>query len=178
MQFKNFDINDVFGPNDTEEAKKYIGKRGYYTDNMAYFDYSIENQLHIQKLLYIDKARDTMKFVVGENTNYCAHYTFFLPLGKAKKVEPKKEYRVFKSMRELTEIVYGNNWEYNNLTVGDHLWIRRKGDEHYHQNILITSLEYDENNLISMNGKPMQEWLDNFEFLAHCEWRPFGVKER
>lgn len=43
------------------------------------------------------------------------------------------KYRVFKSMRELTD-------------------------------------------LISMNGKSMQEWLDNFEFLAHCNWQPFGVE--
>lgn len=87
------------------------------------------------------------------------------------------KYRVFKSMRELTEIVWGKDWEYNNLTVGDQLLIRRKGDEHYHQNLLITSLGYNEDDLISMNGKPMQEWLDNFEFLAHCEWLPFGVKD-
>lgn len=79
-------------------------------------------------------------------------------------------------MRELTEIVRGKDWEYNNMSVGDSLLIRRKGDEHYHQNILITSLEYDENDLISMNGKPMQEWLDEFEFLADCKWQPFGVK--
>lgn len=86
-------------------------------------------------------------------------------------------YRPFKSMRELTEIVYSKDWEYNNLSVGDSLWIRHKGDEHVHQNLLIISLGYNENDLISMNGKPMQEWLDNFEFLAHCEWHSFGVKE-
>lgn len=87
-------------------------------------------------------------------------------------------YRPFKNMRELTEIVWGKDWEYNNMSVGDSLLIRRKGDEHYHQNILIASLEYDENDLISMNGKPMQEWLDEFEFLAQCEWQPFGVEKK
>lgn len=49
------------------------------------------------------------------------------------------KYRVFKSMRELTEVVWGKDWEYNNLSVGDSLLIRRKGDEHFHQNLLITS---------------------------------------
>lgn len=86
------------------------------------------------------------------------------------------KYRVFKSMRELTEVVWGKDWEYNNLSVGDSLLIRRKGDEHFHQNLLITSLGYNEDDLISMNGKSMQEWLDNFEFLAHCNWQPFGVE--
>lgn len=74
-------------------------------------------------------------------------------------------------MRELTEIVYGKNWKYrDNLSVGNCLTIRHKGDRHFHQDILITSLGYHGYNLISMNGKPMQEWLDNFEFLAHREW--------
>lgn len=27
MKFKNFDIADVFGPNDIDQAKAYIGKR-------------------------------------------------------------------------------------------------------------------------------------------------------
>ena len=86
-------------------------------------------------------------------------------------------YRPFKNMRELTEIVYSKDWKYrDNLSVGNCLTIRHKGDEHFHQNILITSLEYDENNLLSMNGKSMQEWLDEFEFLAHCKWQPFGVE--
>ena len=84
-------------------------------------------------------------------------------------------------MRELTEIVYSKDLGCDNLSVGDNLWIRRKGDNHIHQNLLITSLGYDENDvisiLISMNGKSMQEWLDNFEFLAHDEWVPFGAVE-
>lgn len=109
------------------------------------------------------------------------NFAFFLPADKVKKDKPKKKYRPFKSMRELTEIVYSKDWEYDNLSVGDSLWIRRKGDTHIHQKLLITSLGYDENDvisiLISMNGKSMQEWLDNFEFLAHDEWQPFGAVE-
>lgn len=89
-----------------------------------------------------------------------------------------KKYRPFKTMSELTEIVYGKDWEYNNLSVGDSLLIRRKGDEHFYQKLLITSLGYDENDLISMNDKPMKEWLDEFEFLAQCEWQPFGVQKK
>lgn len=79
-------------------------------------------------------------------------------------------------MREFTKVVWGKDWKYNNLSVGDSLLIRRKGDEHFYQNLLITSLGYNEDDLISMNGKSMQEWLDNFEFLAHCNWQPFGVE--
>lgn len=51
------------------------------------------------------------------------------------------------------------------MKIGDKLWIRRKGDEHVHQNLLIISLEYNENDLISMNDKPMREWLDNTAYI-------------
>lgn len=86
-------------------------------------------------------------------------------------------YRPFKNMRELTEIVYSKDWKYrDNLSVGNCLTIRHKGNKRFHQDILITSLVYDKYYLISMNDKPMQEWLDNFEFLAHREWHPFGVQ--
>lgn len=34
MKFKNFDIEDVFGFDDTEQAKAYIGKKGYYADHI------------------------------------------------------------------------------------------------------------------------------------------------
>ena len=105
------------------------------------------------------------------------NFAFFLPLDAVKKDKPKQKYRPFKSMRELTEIVYSKDLGCDNLSVGDNLWIRRKGDEHVHQNLLIISLEYNENDLISMNDKSMQEWLDNFEFLAHDEWKPFGAVE-
>ena len=81
-------------------------------------------------------------------------------------------------MRELTEIVYDKEHKFrDNISVGSILCIRSKGDEHFHQNILITFLGYRGYNLISMNGKPMQEWLDNFELLAHRKWRPFGVEK-
>jgi hypothetical protein len=34
MKFKNFDIEDVFGFDDAEQAKAYIGKKGYYADHI------------------------------------------------------------------------------------------------------------------------------------------------
>ena len=111
-----------------------------------------------------------------------SNFAFFLPLDAVKKDKSKeKKYRPFVSMRELTEIIYSKDLGCDNLSVGDSLWIRRKGDKHIHQKLLITSLGYDENDvisiLISMNGKSMQQWLDNFEFLAHDEWQPFGAVE-
>lgn len=162
----NFDIKDVKSWSTRNEVE--LGKVGFFANSIEQL---YKEECVISKLSLITKI-DAFSFG-DENNN---SYAFFLPLDAVKKDKSKKKYRPFKSMRELTEIVYSKDWEYDNLSVGDSLWIRRKGDEHYHQNLLITSLGYDENDLISLNGKPMQEWLDNFEFLAHSEWWPFGVE--
>ena len=166
-----FDIKNVKSWANRHDVK--VGDRGYVSNDL-------------------DRLRDDLKSSiaqiriishVGDNDAYCfsakafganRNYGFFLPADALK--EDEKKYRPFVSMRELTEIIYSEDWEYDNLSVGDSLWIRRKGDEHYHQNLLITSLKYNENDLISMNEKSMQEWLDEFEFLAHREWHPFGVQ--
>lgn len=180
MKFKNFDIEDVFGPDDIKEAEKRVGEIGYFEDSLEDLDNAITFfPKKTYKLIRIKQANSDNKYVI----NAACSFKYFLSLNnlnikKTKPVETKeKNYRAFKSMKELTEIVWGKDWEYNNMSVGDSLLIRRKGDEHYHQNILITSLEYDENDLISMNGKPMQEWLDEFEFLADCKWQHFGVEK-
>ena len=180
MKFKNFNIEDVFGPNDIKEAEKHVGEIGYFEDSLEDLDNAITFfPKNIYKLIRIKQANSDNKYVI----NAACSFKYFLLLNnlnikKTKPVETKaKNYRPFKSIRELTEIVYSKDWEYNNLSVGDSLWIRRKGDEHFHQNLLITSLGYDENDLISMNERPMQKWLDNFEFLAHCEWHLFGIEE-
>lgn len=163
-----FDIKDIKSWSNRKDVK--IGDKGYFANDIHFLDDIVSMNL-IGAIEEIDE-NDVLCFKKNSTNNF----GFFLPADAVKKDKSKKKYRPFKSMRELTEIVYSKDWEYDNLSVGDSLWIRRKGDEHYHQNLLITSLGYDENDLISLNGKPMQEWLDNFEFLAHSEWWPFGVE--
>lgn len=182
-----FDIKDVKSWA-TRHDVKTLSDTGFFGNSLSEIDDEIKR--------YNNGEKDCLHelYQISDNGCYCFGYAkyfadtgsfggtnnfgFFLPVDAVKEDKPKeKRYRPFKSMRELTEVVRGKDWEYNDLSVGDSLLIRHKGDEHYHQNILITSLGYDENDLISMNGRLMQGWLDEFEFLAHCEWRPFGVEE-
>ena len=169
----NSDIKDMKPWADRHDVN--VGDKGYFTHNINWLKDDFE--LNVDTIACI---RDDFGncFVSEKSFNDGNSFPFFVPLKAVKEDKPKeKKYRPFKTMRELTEVVRGKDWEYNDLSVGDSLLIRHKGDEHYHQNILITSLGYDENDLISMNGRLMQDWLDKFEFLAHCEWRPFGVEE-
>lgn len=167
----NFDVKDLKSWNNRHDVK--VGDEGYVSRDLNTLQDDLKSGI----------AQIRIICHVGDDDVYCfsckafgatRNYGFFLPVDAVK--EDEKKYRPFKTMRELTEVVRGKDWEYNDLSVGDSLLIRHKGDEHYHQNILITSLGYDENDLISMNGRLMQGWLDEFEFLAHCEWRPFGVQ--
>lgn len=171
-----FNIKDIKSWANRHEVK--IGDEGYFFHAIDILRNSESECLKPTKsVLFAFRNNYAKCFRIKNSHGSDDVFEFFLPLEAVKDDKPKeKKYRVFKSMRELTEIVWGKDWEYNNLSVGDSLLIRRKGDEHYHLNMLITSLGYDENDLISMNGKSMQEWLDEFEFLAHCEWKPFGVE--
>ena len=187
----NFDIKDVksWANRHDVEIKSVTG---FFGNSLL----EIDNE--IRRYNKGEKGHSHMLYQISDNGCCCFGYAtyfsdtgafsgtnnfaFFLPVDAVKKDKSKeKKYRPFKSMRELTEIVYSKDWEYDNLSVGDSLWIRRKGDNHIHQNLLITSLGYDENDvisiLISMNGKSMQEWLDNYEIEINGEWQPFGAVE-
>lgn len=167
-----FDIKDLKSWSNRQDVK--VGDKGYVSSNLHSLQDDLKNNVAlIREISHI--CDDDIYCFSCKAFGATRNYGFFLPLDKVK--EPKeKKYRPFKSMLELTEVVYGKDWEYNNMSVGDSLLIRRKGDEHFHQNLLITSLGYDENDLISMNERSMQEWFDGFEFLARCDWRPFGVE--
>ena len=90
MKFKNFNIEDVFGPNDIEESKACIGKKGYFANNVELFDYYIKDKTNIDTLYSIDKDNVLHRFVGGRSFDYCGHYTFFLPVDKVKKTKPAK----------------------------------------------------------------------------------------
>ena len=84
MKFKNFDIEDVIGCNDVEQAKAYIGKKGYYADHLEQLDDFIENNRHIG-ILHSITSRDTFeRLIVGCECDYPCPYTYFLPLEKVK----------------------------------------------------------------------------------------------
>ena len=172
----NFDIKDVKSWSNRYDVK--IGDEGYFFNDIDKLRNS-ENEYIKPVKSKLSAIRDNyaMCFQIDNGRDCYNVFNFFLPLDAVKKDKPKKKYRPFKSMSELTEIIYGKDLGCDNLSVGDNLWIRRKDDEHVHQNLLIISLGYNEDDLISINGKSMQEWLDNFEFLAHDEWVPFGAVE-
>lgn len=171
----NFDIKDMKSWADRHDVN--VGDKGYFTHSINWLKDDFE--LNVDTIACI---RDDFGncFVSEKSFNEGNSFPFFVPLKAVKEDKPKeKKYRPFKTMRELTEVVRGKDWEMNDITTGDELMIRSKGCEDRHRRVLITDLTLDNNcNLLFINNKTMKVWLDNYEVISisACDWVPFGVE--
>lgn len=182
MKFKNFDIEDVFGPNDIEDVKAYIGKKGYYTDSVEFFDHFIENKKHIDTLYSIEKDNDLQRFIVGSSFDCCGHYTFFLPLDKVKKteqVEKEVMWRPCKTINEFTSLLQSANQHKHILgRVAVALKNKATGTEVY---TVVTSINVTKDAVVSITlGDSKTYYFDElweeFEIEINNQWQPFGVE--
>lgn len=171
----NFDIKDMKSWADRHDVN--VGDKGYFTHSINWLKNDFE--LNVDTIACI---RDDFGncFVSEKSFNEGNSFPFFVPLKAVKEDKPKeKKYRPFKTMRELTEVVRGQDWEMNDITTGDELMIRSKGCEDRHRRVLITDLTLDNNcNLLFINNETMKVWLDNYEVMSvsACDWVPFGVE--
>lgn len=171
----NFDIKDMKSWADRHDVN--VGDKGYFTHSINWLKDDFE--LNVDTIACI---RDDFGncFVSEKSFNEGNSFPFFVPLKAVKEDKPKeKKYRPFKTMRELTEVVRGKDWEMNDITTGNELMIRSKGCEDRHRRVLITDLTLDNNcNLLFMNNETMKVWLDNYEVMSSsaCDWVPFGVE--
>lgn len=168
----NFDIKAMKSWADRHDVN--VGDKGYFTHSINWLKNDFE--LNVDTIACI---RDDFGncFVSEKSFNEGNSFPFFVPLKAVK--EDKPEYRPFKTMRELTEVVRGKDWEMNDITTGDELMIRSKGCEDRHRRVLITDLTLDNNcNLLFINNETMKVWLDNYEVMSvsACDWVPFGVE--
>lgn len=169
-----FDVKDLKSWNNRHDVK--VGDEGYVSRDLNTLQDDLKSGI----------AQIRIICHVGDDDVYCfsckafgatRNYGFFLPADAVK--EDEKKYRPFKTMRELTEVVRGKDWEMNDITTGDELMIRSKGCEDRHRRVLITDLTLDNNcNLLFINNKTMKVWLDNYEVMSisACDWVPFGVE--
>lgn len=90
MKFKHFNIEDVLSTDDTKEAVKYIGKKGYYADSLESLDRYIEDKEHIDYLYSVKKSNIFTYFVIGYSWGTCGFCNYFLPLEKVKKTKQQR----------------------------------------------------------------------------------------
>lgn len=180
-----FDIKDVFGPNDTEQAKGYVGMLGYFEDDLEGLD-NLTTYLpeRIYKLVRIKQTDRDNKYVMGS----CS-FKYFLPLDKVKrkeytcdfKTEPTEkdiDYRPCKNLIELMDLL--DKGEHGNCLVGTTIYIRRKLTTKMIETSIITSVkrDCDGNWLLYLGDKfySLVALFNHYDILLNGRYQPFGVK--
>ena len=187
MKFKNFDIADVIGFNDAEQAKAYTGKKGYYTDHIEQLDELIENKRHIGTLYSIvDKADTFERLIVGCEFDYHCPYTYFLPLDKVKKeytcdfnTAPLDDvkYRACKDIRDVMDLL--DKEEHGSNLVGTIIHIRHKITETTETAMITNVLRRSdgEYHLIFGNaGYTLNDLFNCVDILIKGKYQPFGIE--
>ena len=162
-----FNIKDVKSWANRHDVK--VDDEGYLSDDISTLREQEDTEPTKLDHIFDNKAS------CFSSKEYFADYPFFLPLNAVKK---EKKYRPFESMAEFTKVVY--NLVPNNLNitgVGESFMVRRKYNQHI-EKVLITHLEYDENNnLISINGQSLKSLFENYEIITDDnKIIPFGVE--
>ena len=161
---------DIFDCFDIEKAEKYIGERGYFSNNLGDFSDLVNNRpkngtLEFGTLWKICKDLDS-PYYMKENVSV---YDFFLPLSSLNKEE--KHYRPFDNTKEF--------FIKTNFEIGDLIHLRSKADNtEYH--LMVTG--YTDKELIlslpsSFCSRSFNELFQDFELWDGEEkFIPFGVE--
>lgn len=153
---------------DTEIAKQFIGKKGYfshYVDNYADLKSTVLGTLGSTG----DTFHESFCCIEEPFDNY--YYEFFMPAEWVK--EPEKKYRPF----TLAEWI-------GQHTIGDVIKFRNSHNQEFH--VMYSGYIFDTNDDIQdirTKGQIMfvtsaysfQELFDNYEICVYGEWQPFGV---
>ena len=158
---------------DTEQAKQFIGKKCYFSDDARDF-------------MNLDKADGDTLFYVAELQNiwtaeeYCFadnsnDYRFILPFEWVKPEESEKKYRPYTlaewvDQHEIGEVIHCRNEHKQEFHVMYTGYVIDNGEDI--QDIRTTGRIM----LINM-GYLLQELFERYEICINGEWQPFGVIE-
>ena len=167
---KTFNKNNVYSWSNAEDAKKYIGTFGYFSnvcfDNLKEWEYGELEQIN---------PNNYISGIFSEN--HGSDYGLFLPEDKVKEVEEvkeKKKYRPF-TLEEFNKVVpLGTVFKYRYKSNDDHL--KDVYSIYYHAN------------LDCENGFQAIFFEDSYHHFDYCfyemelflngKWQPFGVMFR
>ena len=154
---------------DVEEAKQFIGKKGYFCDHRSGFT-NISN-------LVEDVLRD-----ITPDDNYCEVYKtnctsweYFLPEEWIKEPEEKPE----KKYRPYTMSEFKSEFKINII-----LTLRKRNEDKYvYQTVYLGNRHYDDTDsdenfiYLSHGTYSLKELFEKFEIVRNGDWQPFGVLE-
>lgn len=152
-------LSDILTCVDIEEAKQFIGQKGYFSDCIRNFD-----DLSVKTADVLSGVYDhDMTFIAEDDT----HWRYFIPECRLKPKE--KKYRPFTDTKEFFLM--------RNLEVGDLIHIRSKPYNHeYH--LLIIGWTDEGIMLGNFSEMTFDELLDKFELWdGEDKFIPFGVED-
>lgn len=148
---------------DTDEAKKFIGKEGYFTDCLvAFTDISRNDKKWMLKAID-EKAQSCFKDADGVRWDY------FLPAEWVKPKEPESKWRAFKDHAEYKEFL-------NDGIIESWIKIREKETKDTFEVMYVGGGE----DIIYLGGRAfsLSYLFEQYELFNENtqEWLPFGVK--
>ena len=161
---KTFDKKDVYSWSNAEEAKQYIGKEGYFSNNFSGLQNKVRNCYELSILENIDNYG-----ICCFNTKVADGFGLFLPADKVKEVEDKKR-REFRTFEEFA-LYLG--------TIGCNVRFRKKGDINQEYLSVISSFNFGARTVtIGARIYNFAELFKGYEWRDEDgEWHPFGVEE-
>ena len=171
----NFKPEDVFGPQDVyegSEVRQYIGKKGYFGDNLK----------KLQESVTVHDLRTLEKILEGETYPYqygvlaTQAFGLFLPADTVIAPIKEKKYRPFSRYSEFMETT--------NVSTGESIRLRPK-DSSICRVELLCGFSYDSDEdkgliFASLGCISFQKLFDDFEYHKpgwfSDGWLPFGVE--
>lgn len=168
---KTFDKKDVFSLVTAEEAKAYIGKRGYFGDSFKELESNINSGCS-DNLGEVFPDRYTS--IVFRPYARESSYGLFLPADKVKEVEEPKKYRPFETIEEFIKTI-GD--------IGTIITYRTKKEPSQEMKGMFTGYMWDSacRGWILGLGASLYRLENLFELAEYKyknEWQPFGMLMR
>ena len=161
---KTFDRKDVYSWANCEEAKQYIGKLGFYSNNFPTLKTKVKNCEPKELIAVNDYGIGCFIF---DSTD--SGYGLFLPLDKVKEVEETKKWREFRTFEEFVLAVG---------LIGCHVRYRLKADKDNEFLAIVNGFNYKAQSItINAVRYTFNELFDKFELFKNQKWQPFGVEE-
>lgn len=160
---------------DTEEARKFEGKEGYFSDYPRAFadgKGSIE-QYATKGILKLDEYHENCPYI-DETT--CLNYPYFLPAEWVK--EPERKYRPFsiedwKCKHSIGETIL---YRYKGTYCGDHSEAELAYLGYIKPLDGITDEAGKGQIVLGNNAHGLQNLFDNYEMCVDGDWIPFGFE--
>ena len=157
-------LSDILTCFDIEEAKQYIGQKGYFTDDLYRFS-DVLSCYH--DTLTNVKDNDDDNYIFNDDDNH--YWDLFIP--ESRLLIEKKKYRPFDS----------KTFE-QHFDIGSVIEFRKKDEKNriYKETIESTSKDYNLNEFYVEIGEytyTLSDLFEDFELFENGEWKPFGVEE-